>query len=165
MNSSKLWKVAHQNSVRGNLNLPYKPLESTLSRADLSTEWSKEKASHADIIIHHYYHPPPPHRHHNHHQHPHHYHHYNHQLQQQHHHHHHHHQYHLKYHLINIFIIITIIIIIIIITKPFSSSSSSSSSSLLQLFETKTVWKRGGVYATIISQSTKTLQLKKRAQI
>ena len=54
INSSKLRKIAHQNSIRGNLNLPYKPLESALSRADLSTEWSAEKASHANIIIHHY---------------------------------------------------------------------------------------------------------------
>ena len=103
INSSKLRKITHQNSIRGNLNLPYKPLESILSRADL------EKALHADIIIHHYY--PSP-LHHNHHQHPHHYHYHNHQrqLQQK----HHHHQYHLKYHHINIFTIITITIIIII---------------------------------------------------
>ena len=41
----------------------------------------------------------------------------------------------------------TIIIFIIkIITEPFSPSSSSSPS-LLQLFGTKTCWKRGGVYA------------------
>ena len=138
INSSKLRKITHQNSIRGNLNLPYKPLESILSRADL------EKALHADIIIHHYY--PSP-LHHNHHQHPHHYHYHNHQRQLQQKQKHHHHQYHLKYHHINIFTIITITIIIIIITKPFSSSSSSSSSSsLLQLFGTKTCWKRGGVY-------------------
>ena len=72
---SILRKIAHEKPIRVNLNLPYKPLESTLSRADLSTEWSAEKPSHADIIIHQHYHPPPHHRHHNHHQHPHHYHH------------------------------------------------------------------------------------------
>ena len=41
-----------------NLNLPYKPLESILSRADLSTELSAERPSQADIIIYHHYHPP-----------------------------------------------------------------------------------------------------------
>ena len=62
----------------------------------------------------------------------------------------HHHQYHLYNYRINIFTIITIIIIIIIITKPFISSSSSpstSSSSLLQLFGTKTCWKKSWIYA------------------
>ena len=64
----------------------------------------------------------------------------------------HHHQYHLYIYRINIFTIITIIIIIII-TKPFISSSSSpstSSSSLLQLFGTKTCWKRGWIYARFV---------------
>ena len=155
---SILRKIAHQKRIRGNLNLPYKTLESTLSR-DLSTEWSAEKASHADIIIHHYYHPPHRHRHHNHHQHPHHY------------DHHHYHQYHLYYHHINIFTIITIIIIIIF-TKPFSSSSpssSSSSSSLLQLFGTKHVEKvveymSDSVehHCYFISHSSKPLQVKKK---
>ena len=83
INSSKLRKIAYQNPIRGNLNLPYKPLEPTLSRADLSTEWSAEKASHANIIIYHYYHPPHHHRHDNHHHHPHHCHHQSHQRQQQ----------------------------------------------------------------------------------
>ena len=62
----------------------------------------------------------------------------------------HHHQYHLYNYRLNIFTIITIIIIIIIITKPFISSSSSpstSSSSLLQLFGTKTCWKKSWIYA------------------
>ena len=67
-------RIAHQKPIRGNLNLPHKPLKSIISRADLSTEWSAEKASNANIIIHHHYHPPH-HRHHNHHQHAHHYHH------------------------------------------------------------------------------------------
>ena len=150
------WKIAYQKPTRWNFNLPWKPLESTLSRAELSTEWSAEKASHTDIIIHHHYHPLPRHRHHDHH--------HNYQRQQQQKHRHRHH-YHLYCRHLNIFTIITIIIII---TKPFSSSSSLFSSSLLQLFGRKTCWKRSGVYALLggtpllfFSQSTDTHHLKK----
>ena len=151
-----------------NLNLPYKPLESTLSRADLSIEWSAEKPSHADIIIHQHYHPPHHHRHHYHHQHPHHYHH--------------------LIILINgnsrrsIIIISTIFIIITSTSSPLSFLSSKSLQNhfhhhrrrryrYYNCLEQKHVEKEVeympysvGYHCYFISQSTKALQLKKRAR-
>ena len=168
---SILRKIADEKPIRVNLNLPYKPLEPTLSRADLSTEWSAEKPSHADIIIHQHYHPAHHHRRHNHHQHPHHYH-------------------HLiilingssRRSIIIIIIISTIFIIIISTSPPLSFLSSKSLQNhfhhhrrrrhrYYNCLEQKHVEKEVeympysvGYHCYFISQSTKALQLKKRAR-